>query len=643
MIRKPLRVLLAEDDALDADQIIEELRRAGFEPAWERVDTEAAFSASLEPNLDVVLSDYAMPTFSGARALAVLRERGLEIPFLILSGSIGEETGVDVMKLGASDYLLKDRLGRLGPAITQAMEKYRLRRERRQAVSELRESEERFRQLAESIQDVFWLVDLDEDRILYVSPAYEAIWGQPCAHLYASREAWLESIHPGDRERVRLAFLTKQTTGLYDEEYRIVRPDGAERWIRDRAFPVVNPAGDIDRVAGVARDITEQKIIQEQFLRGQRMECIGTLAGGIAHDLNNILAPIITALELLKLKFTDGESRELLGLLGSSAQRGADMVRQVLSFARGVEGQRVELQVKHLIRDIEKLARDTFLKDIQVRTNTASDLWPVLGDPTQLHQVLLNLCVNARDAMPQGGVLTISAENLTLDAHYAGLHVDAKPGPYVLVRVMDTGLGMPPGIIGKIFDPFFTTKEVGKGTGLGLSTSLAIVKSHGGYLRVASELGIGTKFEIYLPAQREPLASVAADPTAALPRGHEELILVIDDEFAVRQITKQTLEAFGYRVILASSGIEAVTAFVSCGGEIAAVITDMNMPVMGGPATIQVLRKMNPKIRIIGTSGLSIEDPAALTASLGLEIFLPKPYTADVLLKALQRVLGQPI
>ncbi len=639
--RKPLRVLIAEDDPLDAERIVDELSRTGFEPIWERVDTEAAFTASLRPDLDVVLSDYAMPGFSGPRALEVLRERGLEIPFIILSGTIGEDMGIDVMKLGASDYLLKDRLARLGSAIVQAMEKGRLRQERKQAQSALRESEERFRQLAESIQDVFWLADVANGRILYVSPAYEAIWGCSRADLYSSPRAWLESIHAEDRERVRLAVLAKQAKGLYDEEYRIIRPDGTERWIRDRAFPVANSAGEIDRMAGVARDVTEQKTMQEQFLRAQRMECIGTLAGGIAHDLNNMLAPIITALELLKLKVSDGDSQDLLALLGSSAHRGADMVRQVLSFARGVEGQRVGLQVKHLVRDIEKFANDTFLKHIQMRTSIPPGLWSVLGDPTQLHQVLLNLCVNARDAMPNGGTLAISAVNLSLDAHYAGLNVEAKPGRYVLIRVEDTGTGMTPEIAGKIFDPFFTTKGVGKGTGLGLSTSLAIIQSHGGYIRVASEMGKGTTFEIYLPAYGEGSTATMPETAADLPRGRGELILVVDDELAVREITKQTLEAFGYRVALASSGTEAVTAYVRSGGGIAAVITDMTMPVMGGPVTIQVLRKMNPGLRVIGTSGLAAYGQIGLDASLGLRHFLPKPYTAEVLLQALRKILNE--
>ncbi len=369
------------------------------------------------------------------------------------------------------------------------------------------------------------------------------------------------------------------------------------------------------------------------------MESIGTLAGGIAHDLNNALGPVITSLDLLQMKFTDPDSRELLAIISSSAHRGADMVRQVLSFARGVEGKRMEVQIKHLLQDIEKIVADTFLKNIAVRSKVPRDLWTAQGDPTQLHQVLLNLCVNARDAMPDGGELTISAENRVIDEHYAGLNVEADPGPYVFLQIEDTGTGMPPHVIEKIFDPFFTTKEIGKGTGLGLSTSLAIVKSHGGFIQVYSEVGRGTKFKIYLPARTEASSEAIAEVAAEMPRGHGELILVVDDEDSVRQITKRTLEAFGYRVILATDGAEAVATYAQRSSEIAVILTDMMMPVMDGPSAIRVIRSMNSAVRIIAASGLSANGHVAQVAALGVKHFLPKPYTAETLLKALREIL----
>jgi CheY-like chemotaxis protein len=317
------------------------------------------------------------------------------------------------------------------------------------------------------------------------------------------------------------------------------------------------------------------------------------------------------------------------------------MVSQVLSFARGVEGRREPLQVRHLIRDVAKIASETFPRNIEVRTHTPGDLEPVLGDPTQIHQVLLNLCVNARDAMPQGGILTLSARNLVADMQYAGLIPEAQEGRYILIEVEDTGTGMDPETIENIFDPFFTTKEPGKGTGLGLSTSLAIVRSHGGFFRVHSEPGRGSCFRVHLPsivgADETPKA-----PEPVLPRGHGEWILVVDDEPAVRQVARQTLEAFGYRVATASDGAEAVTIYSASLGQFAVVLTDMMMPVMDGPATIQAILRLDPSARIIAASGLSLDRNTAGELGSGIRIFLPKPYSAESLLAAVHGLLAGP-
>ena len=386
-------------------------------------------------------------------------------------------------------------------------------------------------------------------------------------------------------------------------------------------------------------DITERKKLEQQFLRSQRMESIGTLAGGIAHDLNNSLAPILMSIELLKLKFTDPESLALLNNIGASADRGADMVRQLLSYARGVSGKRIEVEVGPLLSDIEKIIRDTFLKNIEVRCVIPESLWSVRGDATQLHQVLLNLCINARDAMPDGGSLTLTCENITLNDAYLGLNTEAKAGPYVVLHVEDTGTGMPADVIEKIFDPFFTTKELGKGTGLGLSTSLGIVKSHGGYLRVYSEPGKGTRFCIYLPALMEGSHYTQASMEAEMPRGNGQLVLVVDDEPSVRQITQETLEAFGYRVCVACDGAEAIAVYASRSTEIALIITDMMMPNVDGATAIQVLLRMNPALPIIAASGLSSDAQTTRATSLGVRNFLPKPYTASTMLKMIRDIL----
>ena len=443
---------------------------------------------------------------------------------------------------------------------------------------------------------------------------------------------------PLDRQSEEDRLVASVSRGESVEHFETLRvtKDGRLIDVSVTASPIRDAHGTVIGVSTFTRDISERKKLEQQFLRAQRMEGIGTLAGGIAHDLNNVLGPIMLSLELLKMSFPDAESQELIGIIEGSARHGSEMVRQVLSFARGVEGQRLEIDVSHLVHDIEKITTDTFLKHIGIRSHLPPDLWRVVGDATQLHQVLLNLCVNARDAMPGGGTLTLAAENITIDTHYAGINLDAKPGCYVVLRVEDSGAGIRADMLERIFDPFFTTKDVGKGTGLGLSTSMAIVKSHGGFIRAYSEVGRGSKFNVYIPARTEATEERGV-PVTELPRGHGELVLVVDDEPAVRQITQQTLEAFGYRVAVAADGAEAVAIYARRSAEIAVVLTDMMMPVMDGPATIRVLRKMNPSVRIIAASGL---DANAHGVGLGISHFLPKPYAADRLLTTLRQILA---
>jgi CheY-like chemotaxis protein len=299
----------------------------------------------------------------------------------------------------------------------------------------------------------------------------------------------------------------------------------------------------------------------------------------------------------------------------------------------------VEIRVGALLKEIEKITNETFLKNIQVCCDFPADLWSVLGDPTQLHQVLLNLCVNARDAMLEGGRLTLAAGNMQMDKRHSGRHLNAKPGPYVLIRVEDTGTGMPPEVVERIFDPFFTTKEPGKGTGLGLSTTLTILKSHQGFLHVESQPGLGSRFDVFLPAHLSAAAEREDCVSAELPRGNGELVLVIDDENDVLQIIRQILEAYGYRVMPASGGAEAVAMYSGRMGETAAVLTDMMMPLMDGEATIQALRAMNPAVRIIASGGLAVNGMLSKAINAGAKRFIPKPYTAETLLGALQAVL----
>jgi len=394
-----------------------------------------------------------------------------------------------------------------------------------------------------------------------------------------------------------------------------------------------------DAVMAAVYDLTEKKSLERQILRAQRVESLGTLAAGIAHDLNNILAPIMMSAHILRHNKPSEEIAEVLNNIEVSAQRGADVVKQVLTFARGVEGQRIPLQPKHIIKEIRAIVEETFPKNITFHSNVPKDLWTVAGDATQLHQVLLNLSVNARDAMPEGGSLSISAENVRVAKAKSSLFADGKAGPHVLIQVSDTGSGIPPAILEKIFDPFFTTKEQGKGTGLGLSTVLGIVRSHGGFVDVQTELGHGSTFKVYLPAKPGAAAPPPDTERRAPPRGSGECILVVDDEVNLRSVTERMLTQHGYQVLLAANGKEALEVLERHRSEVKAVVTDIMMPVMDGVALVSAIKHSNPQMPVIACTGWSQEGIQAELKGLGVECFLEKPYPSQALLTTLHQHL----
>jgi CheY-like chemotaxis protein len=344
------------------------------------------------------------------------------------------------------------------------------------------------------------------------------------------------------------------------------------------------------------------------------------------------------AVPMLRESLANPADQNLLDMLDRSARRGADLVRQILSFARGVEGEQKLTQVRHLLTDLEKMIGETFPKSIRFEKNIEADLWPVSANATQIHQVLLNLCVNARDAMPDGGKLSIVAANQRLGEPETRQHPDVKPGPFVDITVADTGSGIAPVLLGKIFEPFFTTKEPGKGTGLGLATVRGILKNHGGFVVVESQVGKGTRFRICLPAMERRSSQTTFTRAAQMPTGHGELILVVDDEEAIQHIARATLENFGYRVVCASNGAEALAVYDQHRVEVKAVILDSMMPFMDGAAALRAFRQVAPALKIIGVSGLSGDDKSA-TDTGGAQAFLTKPYTAHELLLKLETVL----
>jgi PAS domain S-box-containing protein len=1030
-MKPQLRVLMVEDSEDDALLIQRELRGSGYHLDCDRVETSTAMQAALDRQpWDIVIADYSLPAFSAPEALKLLQSQQQDLPFIIVSGTIGEDTAVAAMKAGAHDYITKGNLARLVPAVERELREARERQKRNQAEQALRESEERFRQLAENItESVFWMSEPREPHLLYVSPTYERIWGRSCESVYSNFEGWLEAIHPEDRQRVQSVFFEQAICGKYDEEYRIVRPDGSLRWIRDRGFPIANDSGEPYRIVGIAEDISarkqaeerihlqaselsrandalqayadeleelynhapcgyhtldkdgifirindtelnmlgyerdevvgklkfpdlltpesvqvfqenfpffqqrgsvrdlefqmirkdgtilpvslnataikdlqgnyimsrsvvidisdrlrsekelrdsearyrllfennpnpmwvfdqetlfflavnqaaiahygysreeflsmtiahihlsddidplcqtiltltpgnnytgvwkhlkkdgslidveilahsfsfadkqadlvlanditarlqaEQKIheqaalldvatdailvrdlehcilfwnqgaerlygwqaeevlgknaiellyqseetlpqfediqttliqkgrwqgefqhigknnktiivesrwtlvrdkaglpksiltvstditakkqLEAQFLRAQRLESLGTLASGIAHDFNNILTPIMAATQLLPLKSSnlDESSQQLLKLIEDSAKRGASLVKQILAFARGVEGKRVPLQVRHLLAEVVQVAKQTFPKAIEIYTDIpTTDLWTVSADATQLHQVFMNLCVNARDAMTDGGIFRLSAENVFVDEAYTQMNLEARVSPYVAITISDTGVGISPELLERIFDPFFTTKEPGKGTGLGLSTVLGIVKNHEGFVKVYSEVGKGSQFQVYLPASEE--AAIQPVEELELLTGQGELILVVDDEPLIQEVTKTSLEERKYRTLVANDGIEAIALYAEHKHEICLVLMDIMMPSMDGLTAIRALQKLNSQVRVIATSGLISNHQLAQVTSIGVKAFLSKPYTMKELLDTIQQVLN---
>jgi len=485
-------------------------------------------------------------------------------------------------------------------------------------------------------QDAVVVHDL-EGRVLFWNKGAERIYGWNRDETVGRHITERLYIDPTKFREANAITLEK---GEWSGDLRHVTKDNRELIMETRWSLLREKDGRPKSVLGIKTDVTEKRKIEVQFIRAQRMASLGLLAGGIAHDLNNVLTPIMLSIDMLKALVKEPGAAPLLETLELSARRGGDIVQQVLSFARGMEGQHIVIQPKYLLREIEQIIKDTFPKDIRLQFHLPHDTWTIMGDPTQIQQVLLNLCVNARDAMPGGGTLAIAAKNCVVDEHYVAMNQQAEPGLYVAISVTDGGTGIPYDIIDKIFEPFFTTKPVGKGTGLGLSSVQAIVKNHDGFINVYSEPGRGTTFKICFPAQ-----AGAADfmngtlEEISLPRGKGEMILVVDDEPSIIAITRQTLEAFGYRMITATNGAEAVAVYAQNINDVAAILTDLSMPVMDGRATVYALLKINPLAKIIAMSGLDESRSAIMAANAGIKHFISKPYTAGTLLKTLHSVL----
>ena len=770
-MKSHLQVLIVEDVEDDLLLLLRELRRSDCGLDYVRVETAADMQAALDrQSWDLVIADYSLPKFSAPDALKLLQQRHLDLPFIIVSGTIGEDVAVAAMKAGAHDYIIKGNLTRLNPAVERELRDAEERQKRHTAEQALRESEARFRSMAAELHilsdalesAVEGISQLDSHGCyIKVNAAYAALIG------YSPEETigmnWELTVHPDDREHMHEAYRYMLQHGKVEAETRGIRKDGssfykqlvmvttydrqhqsighycfakditerkqteqiileqaallnvateaisvrnlehhilfwnqgAERlygWTSPEAVGqsaiellddptetlplfdtiqatliqtgqwqgefqhitksgkkivvevrwtlVRDNAGNPRSILTVSSDITEKKLLEAQFRRAQRMESLGTLSSGIAHDFNNILTPILAAAQLLPLRLPDlpDRERQLLEMVESSAKRGSDLVKQILAFASGVEGKRVSLQVRHILAEVLQVVQQTFPKQIEIHQNIPpTDLWTVSAEATQLHQVLMNLCVNARDAMPDGGTLSISVKNKFLDPDYARINLEAHSGAYVSIAITDTGTGIPAVLLDRIFDPFFTTKDVGKGTGLGLSTVVGIIKNHGGFVKVSSEVDVGTTFKVYLPAISSSIEPAVTEPKI-LP-AQRELILIVDDEPMIQEVAIAILDEQNYRTLAVSSGAEAIDLYARHQQEIKVVLVDMMMPLMDGFMVANRLQKLNPHVKIIVSSGLISSDRIARFMDIGVRDFLAKPYTAIELLDIIQKVL----
>lgn len=515
--------------------------------------------------------------------------------------------------------------------------------ERKRTEQAQRESEQRFRQMTETIDEVFWLTDVENYRVIYVSPAFARVWGRPCETLYEYASTWAEAIHPEDRDATVQAMLTQQVLGKYDVNYRIVRPDGAVRWIHDRAFPIQDAEGKVYRMAGVAKDITAQREMEEQLRQSQKMEAVGLLAGGIAHDFNNLLAVIqLQTSLLLTTRELAPRLRKGMEEIMEASERAANLTRQLLTFSRREQKHAKDLNLAEIVDTTIKLLRRILGEEIALETRYSAALPPVHADPGMMEQVLMNLAINARDAMPRGGRLTVTLERIVADEKRVAAHPGVEAGAFVCLSVSDTGMGIAPAHLARIFEPFFTTKEKGEGTGLGLATVFGIVEQHGGWVEVASALGAGTTFRVYLPAL-EGAASASTEEIQPPPvRGGNECILLVEDDEILLGVARQTLEHVGYRVLAVPDATEALQVWRRESRDVSLLLTDLIMPGgMTGQELADRLVLEKPTVKVICTSGHSEQVVAQRLREDCGGSFLRKPYTARTLVEAVRSSLDR--
>lgn len=662
------RVLVVDDLAANR-LLLREILDTHDYAVVEAADGVEALAILQRERIDAIISDVLMPNMDGFRLCMEVRKHPAfsPLPFVVYTStynSAGDRALAE--KAGADSYLIKPApadtvIATLRAAMDRAAQRPQhqpsrtldefevLKHYNSTLVAKLEEKNADLEAAVERLTQQTRLLELARDAIS-VQDLGDGVryWNAGAAQLYgwsaeeAGGRSICELLQP-DPAQFHTAKQTVLKAGQWSGEMNHVNKSGAAVVVSSRWTLLRAPDGAPQSILVINTDITEKKQLEIQSYRTQRLEAIGMLASGVAHDLNNMLAPIMMSAPLLRETGPAKERAKLVETIEASVRRGADLVGRLLAFSRGMEGGRLALDPRYLVHETVKIARETFPRNIVIAEEIPRETWQVVGDTTQLNQVLLNLCVNARDAMPQGGTLTVAIENTPFNPTIARLIPDAAPVPYVVIRVTDSGTGMPPEVLAKIFDPFFTTKAANKGTGLGLVTVANITKSHGGCVDVESKPGEGSTFRIYLPAASGQAAAIPAAPPAPPPRGQDELLLVVDDDEVVRGILSRTLTQYGYRVVAAADGIEGVAQYAQQQGEIKAVITDLDMPEMNGAMMIQVIKKIAPDLKAIVSSGVAsqreLERRQAELKALGIETILRKPYRPEIILRAVHEIL----
>ena len=632
-----VRVLMVEDTDSDAALIRRELDRLDPRPEIHQVKTRVALEAALEGYAPhIILCDHNIPGFGGPEALALAQRALPDVPFILVTGSLDEETAVAYLKAGATDYILKDRLVRLGPAVLDAL----TRASQRQA---LRRHERLLHQIIDANPSLIFVKNWD-GRFVLVNQATAEIYGTTVDQLIGKTDA---DFNPSAQEVAHFLRNDREVMAsgrpkLVAEE-RVTNPQTNQtRWFQTIKIPMRMPGEDSPTMLGVATEITERKLLEEQLLQSQKMEAIGQLAGGVAHDFNNILTAIVGYTDLLSAEVS-GNDRQLEDLeeIRKAARRAAALTRQLLAFSRKQVLELRNIDLNDVVLNLDKMLRSLISENIELKTDLADDLAAARADPNQIEQVIMNLAINARDAMPDGGTVVIETRNATLDDAYAAQHVSVNPGEYVMLAVSDTGCGMDERTKSRIFEPFFTTKPAGRGTGLGLSTVYGIVKQTGGNIWLYSEPGKGTTFKVYLPAIAalpEDIGRVA--PAEAAPRGAGTVLVVEDDE-QLRRLTHRALDAHGYTVLVADRGATALDISRRHKGDIDLLLTDVIMPDTNGRKLAETIRAARPGLRVLYMSGY----PDGAIASHGMlepgVAYLAKPFTTEAITRKVREVLEE--